>query len=615
MSRSLPILVGSLVLLAVIVSAATLLFGKDLFGDGMRPDLLTHKVKYEYLPVTVVERGQLESSENRDVICRVKAGSKGTYASTIKWVIDDGSMVAKGQLLMDLDDSALQDQFQAQSIVVEKAKADWIKADEEYRIQVLTNESDIATAVAALDVAALDLEKYLGVRSEPEMNPFGAVLGAAGTLTERGEFNQKLDDVTGRLKQAQSDQEAYRDRAGWAGRSVRLGYLTASQAKVEQSKYDASQDNVSKIQKEKFILEEFMRKRDLTDLKSKWDVARMGLIKAKQQAHAREVQAESTRKTANSVFIQERDKLREIDEQIRECKITAPQEGMVVYIKPENRWGQTQQGLIAQGEQVKEGQKMMRIPDLRKMQVNTKVHEAMVSRIRGDVRLSTGVIEAARAAMLTIPDPLSRLIAHSDTSLDHLREVLRDSEYRVSVPGESATIRVDAKAGRVLNGHVRSVAAVASQADFMSSDVKVYQTLVTIDDSMDGLKLKPDMSAEVTIHVDASKEPVLAVPLQAVVGGTEGGNKRKVFVITPSGPVERDVELGMFNDKMVAVVSGLAEGDEVVINPKVIVGESVKTRENSTNSRTKQDADRGKLFDGKGKADAKLGGRNSSPQG
>jgi hypothetical protein len=229
--------------------------------------------------------------------------------------------------------------------------------------------------------------------------------------------------------------------------------------------------------------------------------------------------------------------------------------------------------------------------------------------------LSTGVIEAARAAMLTIPDPLSRLIAHSDTSLDHLREVLRDSEYRVSVPGESATIRVDAKAGRVLNGHVRSVAAVASQADFMSSDVKVYQTLVTIDDSMDGLKLKPDMSAEVTIHVDASKEPVLAVPLQAVVGGTEGGNKRKVFVITPSGPVERDVELGMFNDKMVAVVSGLAEGDEVVINPKVIVGESVKTRENSTNSRTKQDADRGKLFDGKGKADAKLGGRNSSPQG
>ena len=41
------------------------------------------------------------------------------------------------------------------------------------------------------------------------------------------------------------------------------------------------------------------------------------------------------------------------------------------------------------GEQVKEGQKMMRIPDLRKMQVNTKVHEALVAKIRGDDRRSS----------------------------------------------------------------------------------------------------------------------------------------------------------------------------------------------------------------------------------
>ena len=145
-------------------------------------------------------------------------------------------MVKKGQLLMELDDSALQEQFRTQSIAVEKAKAEWVKADEDHIITVKMNESDIADAVAALEVAELDLDKFLGIRADPALNPLGAVAGAPATLVERGEYRQTLDDLSGQLKLAQSDLEAYRDRAAWAERSVRLGYLTPSQAKVEQSK-------------------------------------------------------------------------------------------------------------------------------------------------------------------------------------------------------------------------------------------------------------------------------------------------------------------------------------------------------------------------------------------
>src|SRR5262245_25734818 len=58
----------------------------------LRTDLLYHTVRYEPLKLTVVERGQLESADNRDVICRVRAGTKATTL-TIKWVIDDGTLV------------------------------------------------------------------------------------------------------------------------------------------------------------------------------------------------------------------------------------------------------------------------------------------------------------------------------------------------------------------------------------------------------------------------------------------------------------------------------------------------------------------------------------------
>jgi multidrug efflux pump subunit AcrA (membrane-fusion protein) len=539
--------------------------------------LLWHTVKQEPLAVAVVEKGQLESTDNRDVICKVKAGSKGTFASTIKWVIDDGSIVNQGQLLIELDDSALQENYKTQSIVVEKAKAEWVKADEEHIITVKQNEADIAKALSDLKVAELDYDKFLGYRAEASLNSLGALVGGFGTLAEKGDYRSQLDDVSGRLKQAESDLDAYRDRAAWAERSVKLGYLTPTQARVEQTKMSGGQDTVEKLRKEKYILETFTRQRTLTDLLAKVDVARIGYEKSLFAAKSKEVQADSDRKTKLSVWQREVDRLEEIDEQIKACKLFAPQSGMVVYAKPESsRYSQTSQGLVAQGEQVKEGQKLMRIPDLRRMQVNTKVHEALVARIHGDDRRSTGTFDSMRAAMLLNPNPFSRLIGHSEHSLTAVREAVRDREYYTAEKGQRATVRVDAFPDRVFSGRVRSVAAVASSLDW-GSDVKTYQTLVVIEETVEGLR--PDMNAEVTIHIDDAVEPVLAVPIQAVVGGSEHGPKRIVYVKSITGPIEREVVLGKFNDKMIEVREGLKAGDEVLTNPKVYLGDKVKTRE------------------------------------
>src|SRR5207244_2851539 len=107
--------------------------------------------------------------------------------------------------------------------------------------------------------------------------------------------------------------------------------------------------------------------------------------------------------------------------------------------------------------------------------------------------------------------------------------------------------------------------------DWMSSDVKVYQTMVSIDDTV--MDLKPGMSAEVTILAEETTEPVLTVPIQAVAGSIGMGTKRKCFVVVDGQPRERDIELGRSNDKMVEVKAGLQEGDRVVLNPRPLLGE------------------------------------------
>src|SRR5215203_1891114 len=96
-----------------LVAAAALVYYTTCGSKNDRPDLLLHTVKPENMDLTVVERGTLESADNRDIICKLKAGSKGSYASTIKWVIDDGTLVKRGQLLMVLDSSSLEDQFRS----------------------------------------------------------------------------------------------------------------------------------------------------------------------------------------------------------------------------------------------------------------------------------------------------------------------------------------------------------------------------------------------------------------------------------------------------------------------------------------------------------------------
>lgn len=562
-----------------------------------RPDLILHTVKTENLDLTVVERGTLESADNKDIICKVKAGSKGNYATTIKWVIDDGTLVKKGQLIMLLDSSSLEDQFRAQKIVLEEKHAALIAAESNYSITISQNESEIATAKNAVQLAELDLEKYVGLpkgtlfrmkretartmllEMEASLESFIARHNSEFPDLE-GEFQQAVDDVGGRIELAEADVEMWKDRVAYSQRMQLKGYLSPAQLQADESRLSSARESLKKVKTEKMLLQKFLAQRNVQDYSGKVQEAWRAYDRKISEANAKEVQADADRRTKRSVYVQESEKLRDIEDQLDECKIHAPQDGMVVYYIPESsRWSQSERGLVQQGASVQEGQKLMRIPDLNKMQVSTRVHEAMVSRLRGDDRRSTGIHESVRASLLANPDPLARLLGNHEDIFEMHRARYRDKEYHLASSGQSSMIRVDAFPDKTLKGHVRSVATVASSSDFMSSDVKVYTTIVAIDDPVGNLK--PGMSAEVTIYVDNTLENVLAVPVQSIIGGAESGRTRKLYVMTASGPQEREVTIGLSNEKMAEVREGLQAGDQVILNPKTIVGDKAKTREDA----------------------------------
>jgi multidrug efflux pump subunit AcrA (membrane-fusion protein) len=94
-----------------------------------------------------------------------------------------------------------------------------------------------------------------------------------------------------------------------------------------------------------------------------------------------------------------------------------------------------------------------------------------------------------------------------------------------------------------------------------------YDTIIELP-SKEGLK--PGMSAEVQIEMDRF-EDVLTIPVAAVI---ETVNGDFCWVKTADGVQRRSLKLGATDDAFIVVKAGVAEGDEVVLNPLAYIEEA-----------------------------------------
>lgn len=575
---------GGLAIVVLIVLGSFFLLGRGLAEPFTGPIWTVSRQK---LQLTITERGALESAENSEIFCRVKSGAKGSgAATTIKWVIEDGTHVKRGQKLVELDQSGLETQLQEQSSKVDKARAGWIKAEANVLITQSQNHSDIEDAKIKLNLAQLNLQKYVGVKlanilhkfPEKELDGFWVKLADIdlGQLLSKeeidqlgGEYIQMRNDLEGKIETARSEREMWLDRAAWSQRMSKRGYMAKSQAEADRMKLESTEFALKKVSGELDTLKRFLLKLNVVDLLSKVREGERALERNRTQAKSKEDQALAELKSERSIFLREENIRLDLEEELKKCIIYSPQDGLVIHYIPEQFRSNSgsQQSIVAQGEPVREGQKLMRIPDLSKMLVQVRVHEAMMAHLRAEVVRLTGLSQTHVAGLWLTTHPLERMAGL--LALTEVYNDLRAQDQEEVYKGQSAIIRVDAFPNRHFQGHVKLVANVASSIDWWS-DVKVYQTVVGIDGTV--AHLKPGMSAEVTIFADESPEPVLVIPIQSVVGTIAMGKQRKCFVLDAAGqPQERDILLGMCNEKMVEVQEGLAEGDKVVLNPRPLL--------------------------------------------
>ena len=143
----------------------------------------------------------------------------------------------------------------------------------------------------------------------------------------------------------------------------------------------------------------------------------------------------------------------------------------------------------------------------------------------------------------------------ADMSKMQIKVMVDETDIGKIQPGQTVSFTVDAHSDKKFSGKVTSISKSATT----TSNVVYYPVYVDVD-SPQGL-LYPTMTARVTITVGESKN-ALVVPLSAIKEEKE----QKYVQVMVGGKTEKAVvQIGLSDDEHVEIISGLNEGDSIVL--------------------------------------------------
>jgi multidrug resistance efflux pump len=537
--------------------------------------------------IVVLEGGTSEAHESQEIKCEVKGDTK------ILSIVDEGYYVTpedvgKGLVLVELDSKKLRDSEIDQELQFQTAKAGYADARARYEIQVSQSASDLKAAQLVVKFALMDLERYLGTEVMKKLFAELGLQASVGDLSldamkmmktppeKPADKPDKTDSKAGERPEnkpapaSEGNADAPKPSAEEAGHAVDAVKLELEERKKErgvdfakyanveslgdgeaQQKLRGLEDALMLAERElglaNITLEgtkrlydsQFVTKNDLDNDEmgakrkeiardaaetSKQLYIKYGFLKeaetylsgyveavhkldrAKEMAISALAQAEVGLNSAEiRLQVQER-QLNEVRDQISKCTIRAKKPGLVAY-GGNDPWGRDDR--IIEGAPVRERQTIITIPDTTQMDIKVKVHESVVKMVKKDQKVN---------------------------------------------------IHFDAYPQEQLTGIVQKISVLPdSQNRWMNPDMKIYTTVVAIDGKQEWIK--PGMSAECEIIIEEIPD-VLQVPMQAV---SVDKGEQVCFARVLGGLERRVVQPGRFNDSFVEIVSGLKEGDVVVL--------------------------------------------------
>jgi len=327
-----------------------------------------------------------------------------------------------------------------------------------------------------------------------------------------GEYPNQLKEAEAKIILAREELTRAREKLKWSKILYEEKYISDTELQGDKLAENKRDLDLQLAQNDLQLLKDFTYKRDLAQLESDVSQATMALERTMRKTKADIIQAEADLRAKEAEYNRQKDKLEKTEDQIVKTKIYAPADGLAIHATSARSGGfRHSVEPLDEGQEVRERQELIYLPTAASTKAEVAIHESSLKKIR---------------------------------------------------PGLPAIITIDALPGKRFTGTVERIAPLPdAQSMWMNPDLKVYNTDIYLDDNDGGLRTGMSCKAEIIIE---RYDDVVYIPVQAVL---RVGGESTVYIANGKSLVPRKVQIGLDNNRMIRIISGLQAGEVVSLTP------------------------------------------------
>ena len=402
-----PMLVVTGVLCVALGLAVLRLMNPRDKGQNAEVPLFT--VNRALLTIDIVESGSLQNKDQ--VVIKNKVGK----ATTISFVLPEGSLVKEGDLIIELDSTELEESRLTKSVELMNGESALIQATETLAIVKNQSQSDIDKAELDKRFAVLELKKY----------------------TE-GLYPQSVEKAESDIMIAEEDLQRASDAHDWSRQLHEKGFITRTELQADELSTKRKRITLKLAKGDFDLLKRYTHPQQLEKLEA--DVKRFGMAfeRAQRKAKADVVKAEATLRAKDSEVSIRKRRLEKAEDDVRHCRMTAPGAGMVVYATSGGGRRRNSQEPIEVGARVQFRQELIHMPRSDEMMASFSVPEATRPKLHEGM---DALVRVPALPGLVFPGKLTKLGILPDSTQSWLNPDLKVYRCEVVLDEPNARMR------------------------------------------------------------------------------------------------------------------------------------------------------------------------------